>query len=127
MVHLPLLGLLGLLQRNLLRVPPQALQVVEFPGLVHEDVDHHCGEVHKQPGAAPVALNVVDLLPVLLHGLLTGVGHGLDLGVGRGGAQHEVVAQGGQLLRLQHLLQYLLYLIHLELVLQLVAFYLILF
>ena len=50
-----------------------------------------------------MALNVVDGLALLLHGLLTGVGHGLDLGGGGGGTQHEVVGQGGQLLRLQHL------------------------
>src|SRR5699024_2257017 len=45
----------------------------------------------------------VDPLPVLLHGLLTGVGHGLDLGGGGGGADDKVVGQGGEALGLQDL------------------------
>ena len=34
------------------RVAPKALQIVEFPGLIVEDVDHHRREIQQHPGGS---------------------------------------------------------------------------
>lgn len=48
-----------------LGVRPQPLQAIELPALLGEHVDHHRGVVQQRPLAAPVALDVVGLLPAL--------------------------------------------------------------
>ena len=73
-----------LCQVDLLGVGPQPLQIIELPGFVGEHMDHHVGKVHQQPGAAPVAFNVVGLLAMLTSmvvGILVGTIAGLFGGI----------------------------------------------
>ena len=77
---------------------PQALQRVELPGLLRENVDHHAAVVQQDPSAVPVTLPAQRILPrLLLHGLFHSAAQRVDLGVGGAGGDDEVVRQGGLL------------------------------
>lgn len=100
---LALLLLQSLLQIDLFRIAPQTLQIIELAGLIGKDMDHYRRKIHQQPGAAPVSLNVMGTLAVGLHGLFTGVRHGLYLSIRGSSADHKVIRQSSQALRFQDL------------------------
>src|SRR5262245_14994929 len=73
------------------RVAPKPLEAVELACLVVEDVDHDVDQVDQHPAPVRVALDVPDRGAGLLEPLHDRVGDRLDLHVGAGARDHEVV------------------------------------
>ena len=75
-------------------VSPEALQAVEFPLLVHEDVDDDVDEVHQDPVGDAASLDVLRLPAAICKELLFDrLGDRQGLARGRTVADHEIVGE----------------------------------
>src|ERR1043166_651589 len=90
----------GFRQRHSRRVPPQAVEIVEFAHGFVEDVNDYVGKIHQYPMAALDTFDRVGFYPIFAGILLESLRNALHLAVGTARAKNKIIRDGRELANL---------------------------